>query len=450
MQDDSVPPKGDPPMATSEPATPTLGDRALLAGRRAAVSALALFVLHFAGRQVGTYWSVRISVILLCGVVLLNLVPKYQFPIAVITGLTIFSQWSTTRFVFYHLILVVGAFGLRRRTWALVLYLAVGALIIPKQAFRLFYHWEFLHNWINSYVLGHVMLVTALWWMENRRGTLPETRFWHWMTLFLFPTHPMNAMNYGPKHLWALRTADERSVLRALAVACGKAVALWALFRFLPGNRMIEQSAVALFDRSFLSLWGTVFHSYLVVALTLSGTADVVTVGARMLGWDLKHSFQFALLAWNPVELWRRWAIYNRRLLLILVYFPLGGSERHRMLNVMMTFWASGFLLHTGWFGSKYWGIGAGGYRDQMLYFTLQGVGVCACLWLWKLIGKDPRSDRELRLSPGRILCTIGTQAMSAWFHVLVMSQNISFGERWMLMARCLGFGYFFDFGPSS
>jgi D-alanyl-lipoteichoic acid acyltransferase DltB (MBOAT superfamily) len=184
-----------------------------------------------------------------------------------------------------------------------------------------------------------------------------------------------------------------------------------------------------------------VAHSYLFCALVLSGTADLVVVVARVFGWHLPHSFRWALLAWNPVELWRRWAIYNRRLLLTLVYFPLGGSERRRTLNVLLTFLASGLVLHSGWVGSKYWELGVGGWRDQSAYFLIQGLAVCGCLWFWRLTGKDPRSDRELRWSAPRVLGALATQAFSAWVHILVLAPQLEWSERWHLMARCLGLG---------
>jgi hypothetical protein len=166
---------------------------------------------------------------------------------------------------------------------------------------------------------------------------------------------------------------------------------------------------------------------------------DVAVVVARAFGVRLPHPFRLALLAWNPVELWRRWGIYNRKLLLKLVYFPLGGSDRHRYLNVMLTFLASALVLHSGWIGSRYWEIGAGGWRDESVYFALQGLAVCACLAWWQLRGKDPRADRALRWSPSRVVATVATQALSAWLHLIVLPQQVPWAERWRLMVRCLG-----------
>src|SRR5262249_24922567 len=160
--------------------------------------------------------------------------------------------------------------------------------------------------------------------------------------------------------------------------------------------------------------WAVVALNYVALVLALSGVADLAVVIARLFGWRLQSPFRWALLAWKPVELWRRWGIYTRRFLLKTVYFPLGGNTRHRLLNVMATFMASALVLHSGWLGSKYWQVGPGGWRDHAIYFFMQGLAVCACLVFWQLTGKPPSADRELRWSWLRVPTTVATQAMSA------------------------------------
>jgi D-alanyl-lipoteichoic acid acyltransferase DltB (MBOAT superfamily) len=411
----------------------------------ALLAALVLAGLAIAGPQLGLSWSWRISLALWLGALAVRLFPQHAHLLAGLTGVAVLSQWTALRYLTYHLLLVGGAFLLRRRPLALIALVVVGVFVIPKELFRVFYHWLFLHDWLSPFLLAHFLLVLAYWWREQQRGVVPEagaSRFSDWLVLFLFPTHAMNPMNFAPSHLWRARTADLRSVLETLLLVSSKALALMLLARLLPGNRLSEQTAAALLARSWPALWQSVAHSYLFVMLTLSGTSDLVVLVARLFGWRLAHPFRWALLAWNPVELWRRWAIYNRRLLLTLVYFPLGGSDRRRMLNVLLTFLASGLVLHSGWVGSKYWEVGEGGWRDQTVYFLIQGLAVCACLGWWQLVGKDPRSDKDLRWSPSRVLATIGTQAFSAWVHILVMAPDVSWPDRWRLMARCFGIGW--------
>src|SRR5262249_28835576 len=158
--------------------------------------------------------------------------------------------------------------------------------------------------------------------------------------------------------------------------------------------------------------------------------ADLAILVARLYGWPLASPFRFALLAWNPSELWRRWGLYNRKWLLQMFYFPLGGSQRHRTLNVMATFLGSALVLHTGWFGAKVWELGRAGWRDETAYFLLQGLLVCG--WLaWR--DRRPRDaggdDHQLRLTWRRAAGTAATQAASALVHVVILAQALPFAD---------------------
>jgi D-alanyl-lipoteichoic acid acyltransferase DltB (MBOAT superfamily) len=200
-----------------------------------------------------------------------------------------------------------------------------------------------------------------------------------------------------------------------------------------------ELSAPMLADTSRAGLWCIVAASYVETYLLLAASADVPILIARLYGWSLPTPFRAPLLAWNPVELWRRWGIYNRQFLLRVVYFPLGGNRRHRYRNVILTFLASALVLHSGWFGSKYLEVGIAGWRDESLYFLLQGLAVCACLALWRRTGKEVGSDRGLRWSGRRLLATLATQGASALAHVVILAQGIDLAARFRLIGRCLG-----------
>jgi hypothetical protein len=381
------------------------------------------------------------SVVVLLAGLALEVVPRHTYAVTAAAGVAVLVQFTPQRFAAYEIVVVATLFLVRGRTRLLAAVLAIAIFVVPKELFRLKYHHPEWHGWLNPFLLGHIALMTAYWWMERRRGRATQAGLGAWFTLFLFPTHPTNPINLGPTHLWRERSADARAVLEGAALVAAKAIALGVLLRHLPGARFKAHTGDTLAALPWLNLWGVVGFNYLLCALTLSGTSDVVVLIGRALGWPLPHPYRWALLAWNPVELWRRWAIYNRKLLLTLVYFPLGGSQRRRMFNVLCTFLASGLILHSGWVGSKYWAVGPGGWRDQTVYFLLQGVAVCACLTLWRLTGKDPASDRRLRWSAGRVLGTMGTQALSAALHVLVLATHVEWSQRWRLIAALVGLG---------
>jgi hypothetical protein len=415
---------------------------------RGLLAAFALALLTVIGRPLGVAWSVSISVTLFLGVVAVSALPARAHLLAGLCGVAVLVQWTAARTAGYQLTLVLAAFALRRRPRLLAAFVMLTVIIIPKELFRRHYHDSFLHDWVNPYLLAHFFLVVLVWWKTQQRGRAPETRFSTWLSLLLFPSHPLNPMIFTPADLWRRRLASGRDVLTSLLIVGSKAAALWLIAWAWPRGQLAQLDAAALGDGSlsWLRVWGSVALSYLVCALLLSGTADVAVTIARLFGWQLPHPFRWALLAWNPVELWRRWAIYNRKALLTLVYYPLGGGERHRSLNVMLTFAASGLLLHSGWLGSRYWETGVAGWRDQTLYFLLQGVAVCGCLWLWRVRGHDDAADadRDLRWSWGRAAATVATQALSAWLHILILAPNLTLSERGRVMARCVGLGHLF------
>jgi hypothetical protein len=346
---------------------------------------------------------------------------------------------------------MVGALALARAdTLPFSVLLTVGTIWWPKTAFFHHYLQPGFWNWLNEPSLALAIFAGASWLRgraearEGRRGAAePDTMTF--LLLYLFPSHATHPMIFAPSALARPARIDARAVATQLGWFAAKAVALCALRRaaghggaplflrdLLPGD------AAAL---SFAGAWRVVAASYVETYLALAAGADIPVLIARLYGWPLAVPFRAALLAWNPVELWRRWGIYNRQFLLRVVYFPLGGNQRHRYRNVLLTFLASALCLHSGWFGSKYWEVGTGGWRDYTIYFMAQAAAVCACLAFWQRTGRDARGDRALRLSGGRVCGTIATQGWSALAHVLVLAQGIDLLARVKLIGRCLGLG---------
>ena len=180
---------------------------------------------------------------------------------------------------------------------------------------------------------------------------------------------------------------------------------LWLERRVLPswgyarGYEPLHAAPVA-------ALWLCLLASYVYWALLVSAKFDLMIALFRFFGVNVEDNFRWPLLATSPVALWRRWNIYNRRLLLKFVYFPLGGNRTHVYRNIMATFLASAILLHTGFFGSPWWGVNPFQLRDWLLYFAGQGLIVCAALWwlqrpFWERAA-DGRGEFRYGLPGGR------------------------------------------------
>lgn len=411
-----------------------------LAWVQVASSALALLALHAIAHLLDMPFNWPITAALIFGVILVRLVPASPYWLMTIAGLVVLCNWKP-KFMLFEVPLLALLWALRNRVWGFWITLVSVGLIAPKTLHRLAFNHPNVWNWISESALGHILLVSLLFWFEKRRGRLPDPSYPQWMTLFASPSNPLNPINLGPMEMWRVPQLSVSALAKSVLLLGSKGCVIWLLGHRLSAYLAWNHSYAELSAASFPVFWLWIGCSYLKLALYLSGTADVAILILRAYGWNLDHPFRWALLAWNPVELWRRWSIYNRKLLLKCFYFPLGGGTKRRYLNVMVTFWASSLLLHTGFLGSVFWMVGDAGLRDQLVYFTLQGLAVCACLAFWQQRGKDPASDRVLRFSVARVVCTLATQASSALIHILIMLPNVSWAQRWSLMGKCLGLG---------
>jgi hypothetical protein len=398
-------------------------------------------------------------VLLGLGALAAQLRPEWATRVAVLVGGLALLALNPV-FGLYFGLLLAGLTASRHRRASFAAVLIVGAIVLPKLAFWRGYHTPGLWNWLNEPSLALAIFVSAWWWRHRWDGDSPgraaspgrpaagtptsaprgDRDALAFLLLYLFPTHATNPMVFGPRVLWRPLHTDGAAICRQLGWFVAKVAALSLLGHAPIGHPLLRDlSAPMVRDLSRAGLWRVVGLSYLETFLVLAASADVPIIIARLFGWPLPAAFRAPLLAWNPVELWRRWGIYNRQFLLRVVYFPLGGNRRHRYLNVFLTFLASALVLHSGWFGSKYLAVGTAGWRDESLYFSSQALAVCGCLAAWKWSGKDPGDARSLRWSGARALATAATQAYSALAHVVILAQGIDLPTRLRLIGRCLG-----------
>jgi hypothetical protein len=384
------------------------------------------------------------GVLLLWGVgaVAAQAAPRARTPIAVAVGAAALALVNPV-FCLYVGALVAGLAATRRRLPAFALLLAAGALVWPKLAFSRHYHQPGYWSWLEEPNLAAVLFLGALWVRtraDARRspaaGGAVTDDAPAFLLLFFFPSYATHPMVLAPSLLARPPQLDPRATVTTAAWFAAKVLALTGLARLGPHALLRNLTAADAAALGRAGLWGVVLASYVETCLALAAAADIPILVGRLYGFPLPDPFRAPLIAWNPVELWRRWGIYNRRLLLALVYFPLGGNQRYKYRNVALTFLASALVLHTGWFGSKYWEVGAPGWRDQSLYFGLQAVAVCGYLyWRDRRPAAAPAPFWSWRHTAG----LVATQAWSALAHVVVLAQGIDLPARFRMIGRCLG-----------
>lgn len=329
--------------------------------------------------------------------------------------------------------------------------LGVGVVLLPK-CVQIF----LLHNAHGSFLDANQNLFTGLflryayYYYERRRGLIPAGGFWDHVAYLLFLPQITGMLNLPPAEM-AARWGFEAATLRRGFSAVGFALAkipflLWLERQVLP-TWGYARGFAALEAAPRWSLWACLLLSYLYWALLISAKFDLMVALFRFFGVNVDDNFNWPLLATSPVSLWRRWNVYNRRLLLKFVYFPLGGSRERVYRNILATFLASALLLHTGYLGSPWWGLNPSQLRDWVLYFAAQGGVVCVAYWwinrpFWARL---PEAARMVLAGVGWAL----TFMSSAWLHVLPLAAGsllnndaapiTGFWERLTIMARALG-----------
>ncbi len=340
-----------------------------------------------------------------------------------------------------------GPVATRRFWWGV----AIGVFLGPKIV-----QVVFLHNAHDSFLDRHqtvfigLFLRYAYYYYERRHGLVPAGRFWEHVAYLLFVPQITGTLNVPPGEMsarWGFGAATVRRGFEAVGWAALKIPPVLYLERRVLPSWGYARGYPALHTAPLGVLWVCLLTSYVYWALLVSAKFDLMIALFRFFGVNVEDNFRWPLLATSPVALWRRWNVYNRRLLLKCVYFPLGGNRTHVYRNILLTFLASAILLHTGFFGSPWWGVNPFQLRDWLLYFAGQGAVVCAAYWwlqrpFWERLPTGA-------VGPLRVLGWSLTLASSAWLHVLPLAAGEflntpnppieAFWPRLALMARALG-----------
>ncbi len=334
-----------------------------------------------------------------------------------------------------------------RRFW---IGLFIGVILMPKlvQAVFRLDHGSWLDT--NETLFAGLFLRYAYYFYERRMGLTPAGRFWEHAAYLLFIPQVTGMLNLPPSEMrgrWGFGAKSLRRGFASVGWAALKIPCVVVLGRDVLPRFGYHRGYDALRAAPRWALWTCLLASYLYWLILVSAKFDLMVALFRFFGVNVDDNFNWPLLATSPVDLWRRWNIYNRRLLLKFVYFPLGGNRRRVYRNIMATFLASALLLHTGFMGSPWLWVDPAQLRDWLLYFALQGLLVCGAYW-WlgrSFWGKLPPVWRW----PLRMAGWGFTLLSAAWLHTLPLAAGnflndpsaavASLGQRVELMLRALG-----------
>jgi hypothetical protein len=438
------------PSAIAEPRAgdPALGEPSV-AGAALATAALAapiLALIALGAARMGTTLRPSLLVVWGAGAVVARVLPAARTGVAILAGGVALAIVDPL-FSLYFGAMVCGLAASRRRALPFAALLAAAAVVWPKLTFARHFHEPAAWGWIRQPSLALALFASGAWFRTRadarQAGAPPPDDAATFLLLYLFPSHVTHPMVFGPALLRRPGRIDARAIARLAFWFTVKVAALVGLRQLGPQAFLRALGGPEAAALAWPALWKTVAVSYVETYLALATYADIPVLVGRLYGFDLAAPFRAPLLAANPVDLWRRWGLYTRRLLLDLVFIPLGGSKRHKYRNVGITFLASALVFHTGWLGSIYWQVGRAGWRDQTLYFGAQALAVCAAMVYWDLTGRRPAHIDDVwsigAWSWRRAGGVIATQAYSALAHVIVLAQGMDLGDRFRLIGRCLG-----------
>jgi D-alanyl-lipoteichoic acid acyltransferase DltB (MBOAT superfamily) len=98
-----------------------------------------------------------------------------------------------------------------------------------------------------------------------------------------------------------------------------------------------------------LDAWLTLVAFAVQIYCDFSGYTDIGRGSARLIGFEVPENFRSPYLATSVSEFWRRWHISLSSWLRDYLYVPLGGRERSRSRNLMVTMVLGGLWHGASW-----------------------------------------------------------------------------------------------------
>ncbi|MGF1678619.1 MAG: hypothetical protein ACFCUX_05425 [Candidatus Methylacidiphilales bacterium] len=377
------------------------------------------------------------------GALLVVAARRHAYPLVVGLVSMAFYIRHAPVFALYFLVVTLAMYPLTRWRWrgrgvVFWLLLALFTLGLPKWLYHEAYHFPGWWGWLDDIGLTGLLLRYAYYDYEIRKGIITPVGYFEHLGYMAFIPQITANLNFSPSAQWKDAGNYPAVYTRAwklYALALGKVL----VFKLMSLHRPDVWSS----ESGVVVIWAGAIWLHIQWFLWLSLHYDLSIAFCRFLGADLPQNFRYPLLAPSFIEQWRRWNIFNRKLLLKLIYFPLGGSTRHRFRNVLIVFLASAVVLHSGWFATKWPTVNLEYALAWILYALCMAAGVCWNMWNRDRLGLDAR---YVPTGWTYVRSWLVTQLLLAWLSLLVMGTGcmpgdtrVPLDQRLATLARAVG-----------
>ncbi|MDE2491267.1 MAG: hypothetical protein KGM24_10495 [Elusimicrobia bacterium] len=235
-----------------------------------------------------------------------------------------------------------------------------------------------LQDLLTVMFLANMLKKSVYYVYERRAGRARSPAAGDFLAYFFALPFTVGSVIFAPSEAasrWEARSRrdDLLSGLRTLALAALHAGACWLLIRGGWTRAYDEQFLARAAALRWWQLWLIFVSTYVGVYLHRYALDQTCVGAARLLGWDVRGNYDWALFPADYADYWRRWNIHFRELLMALFYYPSalrlarrrpGRRETNLIAACFVTFAGAAvfnFVLHAAFyrpgFGAAYYNL---------------------------------------------------------------------------------------------
>lgn len=292
---------------------------------------------------------------------------KYQWLILMISSFVFYISWNPIYFILIGLVIVETFIFARfieikpelKKLW---LDLSIGICIIILFIFK---YYNFIAENFSNFLGLHINTLNLLlpvgvsfyifqaisYVVDVYRGESVEKNLCFYATYISF--FPQLVAGPIERVKTLLPQIKEHHNFNSETVLFGLKLMVWGFFKKIVVADNLAEYVNMIFDdvikyQGFTYILGILFFT-IQIYCDFSGYTDIARGVAKLFGIKLMHNFRSPYFSSSLGEFWNRWHISLSTWFRDYVYIPLGGKNKHRNRNLLLTFTLSGLWHGANW-----------------------------------------------------------------------------------------------------